>query len=223
MPENACSPDPAVSVQPNQSVQPVDVTMLDKTEAKDWNAKYPNATGDFRNPTQMVDQALNQANGQPIGTMQVIDHGGPGYQEMGDWAQSVSLKDMQDPKTKQEYLDQMSRLNGHFAEDGQLQLRGCHTGEGEAGTEYLKEMSTATGVPTSGAHELQYPSLPGTDPSVGPYQGAFTTCQPNTPANQPCAVTDPRRQMSYSTDDVAGINRDKGVCEPNEVTNPTSM
>ncbi len=176
---NASDPDPSYQYSSTPAQPAVDVTVIDDREHEQWNQANPGSVP-MTNQTSAVDNALMRADGQQIDHLTLIDHGQPGQQHMGEPV------DMSDPVKRQEHLENLARLHGHFAEDGQIEMGGCNVASGPEGTQYLRDVARTTGVPTTGAHDLQYPSLPG-------YEGPTTTCfPPNDPADQGnCYTTDP--------------------------------
>ena len=153
---------------PPQPLPSVNVDAIDQNEeACFWDEVLAFGEIDMRNTTQMVDDALGAAGDNPLGTLTITDHGGPGRQQIGD--EQLSVAALNDPEHP-EMREAMQRLYGHFGEDGKINLGGCEVGAGPEGEALAREVVGLTGVPVSAGLETQNP-LPG-------YEGPVLTCYP---------------------------------------------
>ena len=154
--------------EPPRPLPSVNVDAIDQNEeACFWDEVLAIGEIDMRNTSQMVDDALASAGDHPLGTLTITDHGGPGRQQIGDELMTAAaLRDPEHPEMR----EALSRLYGHFGEDGRINLGGCEVGAGPEGEELAREMVAIAGVPVSAGLETQNP-LPG-------YEGPVLTCYP---------------------------------------------
>ena len=120
---------------------------------------------------QMVSAILGRlGQGDRIQRLRVFGHGCPGYQGLGnserassDWYHSISMHYWRQQSPV------LSRLCGHFAPDGWVELSGCHVGQGSAGQALLLHLAQLWGVEVAAGVEYQSP-----DPGLeGPVPVAF--------------------------------------------------
>lgn len=173
---NASDPDGEYMYQ----YQDANITALDRSHDEFWNAAYPDAV-DMPDQTTGVDNVLQRAGCDEIESLTIIDHGQPGNQHMG---QPTNI--LRDPAARQEHLDNLNRLYGHFSEDGHVDLGGCDIAEGEEGAQYMRDVTRETGVPTTASLDPQSPTRPG-------FENRTMTCVPGAQPTDPidCVVTDP--------------------------------
>lgn len=120
---------------------------------------------EFRSIQEMADAVSTEADGAPLGRLEIVDHARPGVQEVGD--QDLTLESLDD----EDVAAALSQLRGQFGPDGALDLKGCRVGGDEEGDALLRALARQLDVPVSGSSEYQTPFLPGLD-------GPVKTCYP---------------------------------------------
>jgi hypothetical protein len=203
---NACGVTPNEVALPNPDGS-VNVTAMDKTEFQEWNNANEASVAGGQNPAEFMEKIRESANGNQINNVDIIDHGNQGYQTMGQpYPASPDVRHMTGAD------DQMySDLGQQMTPGGQINLRGCDVGGGEAGTEYLMRVATDSGHTANAATQEQYPSEPGNNPAAqGQFQGPVKTVN----ADGTVGITDPNSRTSLPLPSAS--MPDPVVCDPNQ-------
>jgi len=167
--------------------EPYDATAIDDSDrmGKLEAALTSGEVTGFKNSQEMIDQILAAADGRPLGTVSVVDHGTPGAQQMGD--EIITWTKLQDPETAAAF----EKLGAAFGPDGKIDLKGCQVAQGTAGEALLKNMARLTHVPVKAGVPMQW-TYPG-------YEGSTLTCFPPTGTNLD-GTPDQKCELDYHPD-----------------------
>ncbi|MFN0252273.1 MAG: DUF4347 domain-containing protein [Kofleriaceae bacterium] len=159
----------ALASYTEEELESVDITAYESDDrlGEDFDEVYAdNGVTGFDSLQEMADLVAAKANGAPLGRLEVVDHAGPGIQEVGD--QDLTLASLEDEAV----LATLAQLRDQFGPDGALDLKGCRVGGDAEGDALLRALANQVDVPVSGSSEYQTPFLPGLD-------GPVKTCHPS--------------------------------------------
>ena len=153
----------------DRTKEPIDITAIDDSEggfgAPDndlyWSAVFDSGEVPFTNVASMVDGILAQAGDRPIGTLRIEAHSESGVMYAG-----IKGGDIVSRYSFLDFAPQFSRLAGHFAPDGRVEIHGCNFAEFGGGEALLAEFSKLWGVPVTAPRQLQLALIPGMEGST---------------------------------------------------------
>ena len=152
-----------------EELAPVNITAIESEGryGEDVDALLAeHAVTGFRSLPELAAAVTAEANGAPLGRLEIVDHARPGLQEIGD--QDLSVASLAD----KDVAAALHQLRDQFGTDGALDLKGCRVGGDEEGDALLRALANELNVPVSGSSEYQTPYLPG-------MEGPVKTCYPS--------------------------------------------
>jgi len=107
-----------------------------------WDARATTINElDMTSTKNLVDNVLGAAGDEPISSLTIWSHGGPGHFQTGE-GEAVTLNDLDEEPT--ELGLELARLRGHFTSNAIVELMSCNTGEDP---KMVQALADTLGVP----------------------------------------------------------------------------